>query len=310
MKRAKFFIFSIILSLSIVSAGLYAVGKFSNSEKNGNLNVIENTIPFDFKEAPKLEQKIFDETEKETINLNYENHLRATFTTSFATSSYNRKHNIQNAARKLNIVLYPDEIFSFNAIVGERTQENGFLLAPIILDGQFVQGVGGGVCQVSTTLYNCALLADLEIIHAQQHSMTVGYVSASFDAMVSSKNDLIFVNSTASPIRIKAAATDSAITVSIYGELMTRSVERRSVVLKTFSYGVEETLDNTLPIGTSKVLQRGKCGLSSKGYLDIYENNKLIVSKLIRIDRYKAQNMVVARGTKHVSEFPEPEVEG
>ncbi|HKL94383.1 MAG TPA: VanW family protein, partial [Clostridia bacterium] len=109
-----------------------------------------------------------------------DNVLRATFSTTYSNSSPNRKHNIKLAASKLNITLYPDEIFSFNRIVGERSEARGFLTAHIILDGKFVDGVGGGVCQVSTTLYNCALLSDLEILCAHRHSLPVSYVAPSF----------------------------------------------------------------------------------------------------------------------------------
>lgn len=98
-------------------------------------------------------------------------------------------HNIALAAEKINgCILADGEEFSFNGRVGARTESNGFLSAPIILEGDFVEGVGGGVCQASTTVYNAALLAGMEITEQHPHSLRVGYVEPSFDAMVSGKN--------------------------------------------------------------------------------------------------------------------------
>jgi len=297
-------------------------GNFVNRDKNGESangffdqktkKNLRSREMFDFSAESATDASIYGlEAAKISAAQNPEdNHFRASFSTSFATSSWNRKQNIKTAAKRLNITLYPDEVFSFNAVVGERTIANGFLSAPIILDGKFVNGVGGGVCQVSSTLYNCALLADLEILNAKQHSMTVGYVSASFDAMVSSKNDLTFVNSTASPIKIKATTSDSSITISIYGDIPTRKLVRRSEIIKVIPSPIKEVEDASLPVGTAKILAAGKRGLVSRGYLDIYENGKLVVARLIRKDGYMAQPRIVAIGTKPVSDQSEPEVEG
>jgi hypothetical protein len=293
-------------NLSILGESGFWDGIFKAKEKS-----VQAGEPFDFSDPPQIDAALYSEAVKKSRPNSEDNFLRASFSTSFATSSWNRKQNIKTAAKKLDgVTVFPDEVFSFNQTVGDRTAENGFLPAPIILDGKFVTGVGGGVCQVSSTLYNCALLADLEILSVKQHSMTVGYISASFDAMVSSKTDLVFVNSTASPIKIKATATDSTLTIGIYGDMPTRTLVRRSQTVKIIPAPIKEVEDNSLPVGTAKILSNGKTGLMSKGYLDVYENGKLIVSKLIRKDSYIPQERIVAIGTKPVSDKTDPEVEG
>lgn len=107
--------------------------------------------------------------------------LIAHFSTYYGDSKQNRKDNIALAARKIDgLVLYPEDEFSFNDLVGRRTVENGFKTAYVIQNGDFVEGVGGGVCQVSSTLYNCALLANLAITCVRAHSLPVSYVAPSF----------------------------------------------------------------------------------------------------------------------------------
>ncbi|MDE6302573.1 MAG: VanW family protein, partial [Clostridia bacterium] len=130
--------------------------------------------------------------------------LIAHFSTYYGESSPSRKHNIELASRKVDgTVLYPEDEFSFNETVGMRTKANGFEAALIIQDGTFVEGVGGGVCQVSSTIYNCALLAGLDISHVRPHSLPVSYVAPSFDAMVSSATDFRFVNTMSGAVTLK-----------------------------------------------------------------------------------------------------------
>ena len=131
----------------------------------------------------------------------------AKFSTYYGDSSENRKHNVALAAKAIDgFVLPPEEEFSFNDTVGARTEERGYRTAYIISEGNFVEGVGGGVCQVSGTLYNCALLADLAVTCVHPHSLPVSYVAPSFDAMVSSASDLRFANTLSAPVTIRMIA--------------------------------------------------------------------------------------------------------
>jgi hypothetical protein len=121
--------------------------------------------------------------------------------------------------------------FSFNKTVGARTEKNGYKVSKIIVGGEFVDGVGGGVCQVSTTLYNAVLLAGLNITECHPHSLPVSYVAPSFDAMVNSgSSDLRFINNTYNPIIIKAFADGTTLKIEIWGEPLLVNYSRQSVV--------------------------------------------------------------------------------
>jgi len=260
--------------------------------------------------------KIFDDTAKQLganeINLQIDcvfkkaetiEHLksitvkRASFSTGYSSSSTNRKHNIFLAAQKISgIMINPGEVFSFNETVGPRTAERGFRLAPIITYGKFEDGIGGGVCQVSTTLYNCALLAGLEAVSFSRHSLPVGYVEPSFDAMVSSKTDLKIKNTSKYPIYIKMTADGEKLSVTIYGE-KAPTIRRRSVTTEVIPFETVTENDPNLKKGEVKVLFNGKNGLKSKGYLDYIVDGKVVKSILIRTDVYLPQPARIAIGT-------------
>lgn len=223
--------------------------------------------------------------------------LIAHFSTYYGESSQNRKYNVELAARKISgTVLYPEDEFSFNDCVGRRTEANGFKSAYIIQDGEFVEGVGGGVCQVSSTVYNCALLAGLAISHVRPHSLPVSYVAPSFDAMVSSESDFRFVNTLSGPITLKVKTDGKFIRAEIYG-VDDVSIRRRSETVEKIPFETEYREDDTLPLGKEVIDTYGKDGLKSEGYLDFFENGKLIKSVRIRRDTYKPQKRIILIGT-------------
>ena len=143
----------------------------------------------------------------------------AAYTTYFDCENSPRVSNIALAGGKISgCVLMPGQQFSFNGRVGARTAENGFREAKIIEDGRFVYGVGGGVCQVSTTLYNAALLAGLKVTEYHPHSLAVSYVSPSRDAMVSGDySDLKFLNASDCPVYIRVLTGLYYVRCEIYG---------------------------------------------------------------------------------------------
>ncbi len=168
------------------------------------------TIPF-YTTAPnitadELGQKLFNTT-------------LASYSTSYGGSSSNRAGNIANAASRINNkVLAPGEVFSFNDTVGKRSAANGFFPAPEYANGQTVIGIGGGTCQVSSTLYNAVLYADLSIVSRLNHMFAVGYCPLGQDATVSDSGvDFKFANNTDYPIKIVATASGGSIKVSILG---------------------------------------------------------------------------------------------
>lgn len=223
--------------------------------------------------------------------------LIARFSTYYGDSKPNRKDNVALACRKIDgTVLYPEDEFSFNDIVGARTVENGFKSAYIIKDGEFVEGIGGGVCQVSSTLYNCALLANLTITCVRAHSLPVSYVAPSFDAMVSTASDLRFVNTLSSPVTIKMFADGKYLKAEMYG-IGSCIIRRRSQTIETLPFEIEYRDDATLKLGEEVIDTYGKAGLRSQGFLEYYQNGKLLKTVLIRKDTYFPQKRIVLRGT-------------
>jgi vancomycin resistance protein YoaR len=234
--------------------------------------------------------------------------LRASFFTSYASSSAERKHNIALASKSLNNTFVDvNGEFSFNYTVGERTMKRGYKQAKIIVGGEFVDGVGGGVCQVSTTLYNAVLLAGLKVIEYHPHSLPVSYVAPSFDAMVNSSwADLKFINTTHNPIIIKAVANGERLLIEIWGQKMQEKYVRESVVLKTLPpLADKEIFDDEgaypeLYEGDFRKVKWGNNGYVSEGYLTKIVGKKK-AKKKIRSDKYSpTRGLVVWGKTKKV----------
>lgn len=166
------------------------------------------------------------------------------FTTDYSSSGENRASNVELAAKFLDgAVIPPCGILSFNEAVGERTEARGFKSAHIIFEGKFVDGVGGGVCQVSTTLYNAAIRAGLET-DSQCHSLPVSYVAIGFDAMVSSNADLWILNPYDTPATIHAECKNKKLTVKISGvkNEWNSSLEFTSETVATYKTDEYETV--------------------------------------------------------------------
>lgn len=143
----------------------------------------------------------------------------ASYSTSYASSTANRASNVARAASLINgKIIAPGETFSFNDTVGRRTVANGFSTATEYVDGKSVEGIGGGTCQVSSTLYNAVLYSDLEIVTRTNHMFTVAYVPNGQDATVADGGpDFKFKNNTNYPVKISAKTGGGTITVSIIG---------------------------------------------------------------------------------------------
>lgn len=192
-------------------------------EGGGVIEIPFTTIPAAIT-AADLESKLFNAT-------------IASYSTSYGSSSANRCANVANAASKINgKILLPGEVFSFNDTVGRRTAANGFYSAPEYVDGQTVQGIGGGTCQVSSTLYNAVLYSDISIVSRTNHMFPVGYCPLGQDATVADSGvDFKFVNSMDYPIKISAVTGGYRVTVSIIG---TQRDEPRTVKISNSAYHV------------------------------------------------------------------------
>lgn len=198
-----------------------------------------------------------------------------TFTTKFESGN-DRAKNIALAASRINgTVLMPGEEMSASDSMGERSKENGYLPAGTYLNGEVVDGVGGGVCQVSTTLYNTVLNAELEVTERSPHSMTVSYVPAAKDAAIAAGyKDLKFKNNTNTPIYIEGYTSGGSVTFTIYG-LETRAANRK------VEY-VSETLSTTA--ATNKFVEASGSALGIKKSSSGHAGKKAVLWKVVYED--------------------------
>lgn len=176
--------------------------------------------------------------------------LLSTFTTKYGTSDANRNTNIALAAKSINsVVLMPGETFSYNDLIGECSTKTGYKVATIYLNGELSTGIGGGICQVSTTLYNAVIRANLEIVERRNHSLGVTYVPSGQDAMVSiGTQDFKFKNNRDYPIKVVAYVGTGSITCQVYGLKQDTEYE-----VKLYSRTVSKT-DTKYKVETYKLL--------------------------------------------------------
>lgn len=227
--------------------------------------------------------------------------LLSQFSTSFTSSGYNRSNNIILSSAKLNgLVLMPGEEFSYNQAVGQRTRAAGFREAGAYSNGKVVQEVGGGICQVSSTLYNAVLYANLEIVERTNHYFNPGYVKAGLDATVSwGGPDFRFRNNRNYPIRIVTDTSGKKLKVYIYG-LKTDddcTVVLDSRYISSVPYKTTYQNDASLATGETRVVSSGSNGCKTATYKYVYDKNgTLISSECISRDTYSPHNKVVAVG--------------
>ncbi len=227
-----------------------------------------------------------------------------TFTTTYETSSSSRATNLSNGSKLINgTVLLPGEVLSCYELLNPFTEENGYMTAGAYQNGVVIDSVGGGVCQVSSTLYNAVLFAELEIVERFPHSMTVSYVGLSRDAAIAGTyKDFKFRNNTQAPLYIETYTVGKSITFNIYGE-ETRSKTR------TLSFISEEiettpppedvvTKDPTLPDGQRKVTQAAHYGHKAKCFKVVYDNGVEVERIQINSSNYSASPAYVTLGTK------------
>ena len=233
----------------------------------------------------------------------------AEFTTNYDQSYTTRVTNLQVASKNINgTILYPGEEFSYNKVVGERTAARGFKEAHVFAGGKVVDGLGGGICQISSTLYNAVLRANLEVTDRTAHMMHTGYVDPSLDAtVVYGSIDFKFKNNRETPIKIEATVKNGKATTKIYGLKSDKDVivEVESKILETIKYTTVTEYDNTMNEGTTKVLQSPMNGYKSEAYKIIKDANGNQISRtLISSDTYKQTSKIIAVGTKKVEVTP------
>lgn len=224
------------------------------------------------------------------------------YSTYFSTANVNRATNIRISADKINnTVLMLGEEFSYNNAIGPTTPEAGYKPGAAYIGGKVVTDYGGGVCQTSSTLYNAALLSNLEITSRTSHYFQSDYVPIGRDATVYSPSlDFKFKNNRNFPIKIKAVVNGGTIEVSIWGvkEENDYEVEIESYLTGYIPAKVEYENDSSLPEGTEIVKEYGSSGTRSETYKILKKDGNVISRTLISRDVYSGHTKVIRRGTK------------
>ncbi len=319
---------SVALDLDKVYSEVHKEVSDARLEKvDGKNKVIPHVVGVDF--DLETAKSAYDENSKEVIKIPLKltqpkvqmkhleidlyKHCLSRVETYFSPKKVSRTANVRLAAKLVNgTLLNPGEEFSYNKVVGPRTKERGFQLAGIYSGGKEVDGIGGGICQVSSTLYMAALRANFKITERTNHAFYVDYAPKGEDAtVVYGSLDFRFVNTSEYPVKIVATSKNNYIRIEIMG---TEPDEKRTVELtkKTHSqtaYTTKEEEDPNLPAGTREVEQKGQQGLTMSVYRNVYdENGKLVESYLENRSRYNAKPEIVRVGTGPAVPAVTPEV--
>ncbi|MHB1392894.1 MAG: VanW family protein [Clostridia bacterium] len=230
------------------------------------------------------------------------------YSTKFNAADVDRTHNIKIATSSAShILVRPGEVFSVDKIVGPRLAKYGFKEAKVIINNELVPGIGGGVCQVSSTLYNAALLSNMKIVERRSHSLTLSYIPMGRDATISEGYiDLKFQNTTPYPIYIYGEVKGSWVKFSIYGRIETpgRTVRIRTELVKEMTPQIKIIEDPTLPEGTEVEEKKAYSGYVVKSYRTVMEDGKEISVEELPLSTYRVVNGVKRVGTMKVAPPP------
>lgn len=227
--------------------------------------------------------------------------LLATFSTNYKASNVNRTTNLKLAANKINgTVLLPNEEFSYNKVVGERSEKTGFKMAATYSNGQVVDGIGGGICQISSTLYDAVIMANLNVTERRNHQFVTSYLPAGKDAtVVWGSQDFKFVNTRQQPIRIVATVESGVATLQIWGvrEEVEYDISIETKKIATIAYTTQYVQDASLPAGQQKIVQAGSNGRKVEAYKVTKLNGQIVSTTLLSRDTYNAMQRIVHVGT-------------
>ncbi len=232
----------------------------------------------------------------------------STFTTKYDASNKDRTTNLRLACQKLNgKVILPGETFSYNQTLGKRTAEAGYKNGKVYENGEVVDGIGGGICQISSTLYNTALLANMEIVERRNHQFVTSYLPAGRDAtVVYGSTDFKFKNTRKYPVRIVASVNSGIATVTMFGikEEEEYVISFKTNTISTIPPTTKYQEDPSLASGEEKVKQAGTNGLVTETYITKKLNGKVVSTKLLSRDTYNAMQKVILKGVGAASAQP------
>lgn len=271
-----------------VEATLQEVNQFLNQNQPGEVTAIISEV------LPKVTKA---ENEKSTD-------LIGSFYTSFSSGAAGRNVNLKVGCDNINgWIVLPGEVFSMNKGLGPQTYENGYRNAAVIVNGKIEDGLAGGVCQITTTLYNAVIFAELEVVERKNHSLAVAYVPLGRDAAVAGDyTDLKFRNNTDYPVYIEAYVTENKLVTNLYGHEVHgpgREVVFEKVFLGTVQKPAEKiTEDPLLPEGERVITYNGKTGSKVSTYKKVFQDGKQISREWFSDSNYKATADEVTVGTK------------
>ena len=227
--------------------------------------------------------------------------LLGTCSTKYNAGNTNRTTNLKLAAGKINgKVLLAGEEFSYNKTVGERTIAAGYKMAATYSGGKVVDGLGGGICQISSTLYDAVVFADLDVIVRRNHQFITSYLPGGKDAtVVWGSQDFKFKNSRKYPIKITASVSGGVATIQIWGhkEDVEYDISIETKKTATIAYTTQYINDSSLPAGTQKVVQNGNNGSKYEAYKVKRLNGEVVSRTLLSKDTYNAMQKIVKVGT-------------
>ncbi len=252
--------------------------------------------------APKLELlsvAIPSTVTKATLGIDDISHVLGHYETKFPVTDRDRNYNLKLAASKVNgFVMKPGEEWSFNEVVGERSQKMGYKIAHVITAGEMVDGLAGGTCQISTTLFGAAFFAGLDIVRTTNHSRPSVYTPLGFDATVVWPNtDLKLRNPYEFPVALRYVVANGEAKVEVLGKARPydKIVFEREV-LESSPFSSEERLDPEMPLGQTSIDQAGFDGYKLERLRKFYKGGKVVKTNKWTVT-YKPVTEYIRRGT-------------
>ncbi|MBL4932554.1 VanW family protein [Clostridium paridis] len=235
----------------------------------------------------------------------------SSYQTSYATSNPGRSTNVELATSHINgKLLMPGDTFSYNETVGERTYARGFKDAAIFVGDKVEDGLGGGICQVSTTLYRAVMAANIRSVERTNHSMPTSYSQPGLDAtVVWGVLDYKFKNTYDFPVYVEAYTASRNVYVNIYGNVESMQGKTYQLVaenLETIQPTTTTVDDPTLPEGETQWDKKPVVGYKVRSYQVTYQGGKEINRETIATDTYRKVDGVLKRGTKKVEQPKAP----
>ncbi|MBE7031558.1 MAG: hypothetical protein E7401_01180 [Ruminococcaceae bacterium] len=272
--------------------------------EDGEVKVVDETVRV-IVDKQKIKQALDSDTEGVTLTVETEApevtaaQLRGmlfrdtlgTYSSNFATSTAARASNVTLTAQRINgYILMPGDVFSYDKTIGRRTVANGFREAGVYVGNKVESGIGGGICQTSSTLYSAALYANLEIVSRTSHSLPVSYMPAGMDATIAEGYiDLKIRNNTEYPVKIVATVNGRKITCSILGvSVPGQTVELAHSTVSTSQPQTERTVDEAIPKGYKQIINKGAPGYTVASNRIVKMNGEVVKTEKLTRSVYRA----------------------